>query len=495
MDMHAFYSLLERPLPEQVQVRRPEGYTQYAVYPEMYLLAGTRARARIGAWPCIIGIRSIGSSLAACVATALGTGPSVSLRPVGHPFARRLALDDALARSLAENAERRTYAVVDEGPGLSGSSFGCVADWLEAHGVPEARIHFFPSHGGDIGPRGNPRHRERWRRAPRHVATFEDLFRRRPAHPDHIARWMADVTGPPEGPCEDLGGGAWRRMSFDSEADWPPSLTWRERRKFLFRARGRHWLLRFAGLGRHGFALFERARALSEARLVPPVSGYRHGYTVEPWMGDHTPLPHAPRARQDLPGAVIRHLTHLARAFPAAGTPGAGPPRLLEMAVHNAGACLGEEHAREVLGRWTPYLSELSAHHVPIRSDNRMHAWEWLVGPDGRILKTDALDHHAGHDLVGAQDIAWDMAGARVELEFSDAQYERLIAAIAGGAHMHRPRARLAFYELAYLAFQWALHAMGRDAPGPDDGEAPRLDAACLRYRARLQRCIEDPAA
>jgi hypothetical protein len=29
-----------------------------------------------------------------------------------------------------------------------------------------------------------------------------------------------------------------------------------------------------------------------------------------------------------------------------------------------------------------------------------------------RLLKTDALDYHAGHDPIGCQDIAWDIAGA-----------------------------------------------------------------------------------
>ena len=55
-----------------------------------------------------------------------------------------------------------------------------------------------------------------------------------------------------------------------------------------------------------------------------------------------------------------------------------------------------------------------------VETDNRLHAWEWLHTPDGRLLKTDALDHHAGHDLIGCQDITWDIAGATVELDLSD---------------------------------------------------------------------------
>src|SRR3954453_21950736 len=65
-----------------------------------------------------------------------------------------------------------------------------------------------------------------------------------------------------------------------------------------------------------------------------------------------------------------------------------------------------------------------------VLTDNRMHAWEWLVTPEGRILKADALDHHRGNDLVGPQDVAWDLAGAAVELELDEDGLERLSASL-----------------------------------------------------------------
>jgi hypothetical protein len=48
---------------------------------------------------------------------------------VGHPFQRALSLDGTLRRRLASG---RCHAVVDEGPGLSGSSMAAVADGLVA---------------------------------------------------------------------------------------------------------------------------------------------------------------------------------------------------------------------------------------------------------------------------------------------------------------------------------------------------------------------------
>ena len=99
---------------------RPEGYSFYALYPEAYLeaasaLAGTPVHA--------IGIRSIGLGLAALIAAACDGAMPISVRPVGHPFQRELRLSPALQRRLLEGAPDTVYAIADEGPGLSGSSF------------------------------------------------------------------------------------------------------------------------------------------------------------------------------------------------------------------------------------------------------------------------------------------------------------------------------------------------------------------------------------
>ncbi len=55
----------------------------------------------------------------------------------------------------------------------------------------------------------------------------------------------------------------------------------------------------------------------------------------------------------------------------------------------------------------------------PVAIDGKLHAWEWLVRLDGALIKSDAYDHHASHDLVGCQDTAWDIVGAAVELELT----------------------------------------------------------------------------
>ena len=297
------------PLPEVLENKRAEGFAFYALYPEAYLVAARAAGLPFGGRTKVIGIRSIGTALGALVAAAVEAPPPVTLRPIGHPFRRELSLsEDMVSELLADPAAR--FAVADEGPGLSGSSFGAVADFLEERGVASERIHFFPSHGGEPGPQASPRHRAWWARAHRHVVEFDALALSRPARPAHrLSAWVADLVGPPDGPLEDISGGGWRRLRYAREADWPPVHAQAERRKFLLRAGGKTWLLKFAGLGREGERKLERARILNAAGVAPAVAGYRHGFLVEEWVGDACALeqgeqPGARRSSLSASGAI-----------------------------------------------------------------------------------------------------------------------------------------------------------------------------------------------
>ncbi len=79
--------------PETVQLKTPEGFAFYAVYPEAYIEAARRLR--LSAPPRVIGIRSIGTTLGSVVAAALDAEPPGTVRPFGDPFARRVAVDAA----------------------------------------------------------------------------------------------------------------------------------------------------------------------------------------------------------------------------------------------------------------------------------------------------------------------------------------------------------------------------------------------------------------
>jgi hypothetical protein len=469
-------ALAALPLPASIAPRTAEGYAYYALYPEAYLEA---ARAAVAAAPGprrVLGLRSIGAGLAAVVASACGAPLPATVRPRGDPYRRRLEVTPALAREWAGGSA--TIAIVDEGPGLSGSSFAAAIDAVLAAGVPEARIELYPGHGGAPGPAASGETRARWQRIPRRLEL---------GVPARIAaRALAELAGPLDAPPEDISGGAWRAHRFPTPAAWPPVVAHQERCKLLARARGARWLAKFAGLGRAGEHALGRARVLAAAGFAPEVAGLGHGFLVERWLDDAAPLDlHRPH-RTDRGRLVDRAGAYLAlrrRAFPADPSRGASAARLLEMVRRNATLALGPEAGAAAAGRWQGRLADLDARARPIEIDARLHPWEWLVTAAGRIVKTDGVDHHAGHDLVGCQDVAWDVAGATVELELDPGAARRL-AAIAGGVDPEL----LAFLHAAYLAFQLGRCTLAEGAAAPD--EAARLRTASVRYAGLLRSAL-----
>ena len=473
LDPHPLESLAAFPLPDLIRMRRAEGYAFYGLYPEAYLEAAARLPPSFAAAPVVIGLRSIGTGLAALAAVALKSCPPITLRPVGHPFRRELRISNRLRTRMLANPSAG-YVIVDEGPGLSGSSFGAVADWLEAQGVGRDRIAFLPGHGGDLGPQASELHRRRWAAAARPVVDFDSLFGSGDGPFPPLERWFEHLLGPPIEPLEDLSGGAWRRMH-DSACSLPANPR-QERRKFLLRTGSGPWLLKFAGLGRAGEELLERARALHAAGFTPEPAGLRHGFLAERWLEDARPLTDV------APGAVDRladYLTFRARLLPAPPDSGAPLPDLLTMARTNVEEALGNDAAR-VLDRWTPdRLAGLETAVRRVVTDNRLHRWEWLRLPDGRLMKADALDHAAAHDLIGCQDVTWDVAGGIVEFDLSDAQARTLCRKVDAAAGLDRRL--LEFLLPCYIAFQigyWTF-AMGSD---------PSAAAERRRYEDKWRR-------
>ena len=469
-------------LPERITTRWAEGFAFYALYPESYAIAA--ARSGLGPRTRVIGIRSIGAPLGAMVASGLGSERVLTVRPTGHPFRRRLPPEIVLTPPCAE-AEPAAFAVVDEGPGLSGSSFGAVIDRLGAHGVAEDRIVLFPSHPGEPGPQADAQHRARWLRLRRHVARFEDVAAVRGG----LATWAADLVGPAELPLAEISGGGWRALQGRGADAWPPVNAPQEKRKFLLTTRGGEWLLKFAGLGPRGHRKLARAQVLHAAGFTPPVAGYRHGFLIERWLGEARPLDLCAVAPDAVVEWIGRYLGFRARCFASGPGRGASLGELLAMARHNIGEALGAAWAGR-LDAWTAdRLASLAERSRPVEIDGRMQPWEFLVAPDGHLLKCDALDHHAAHDLVGCQDIAWDIVGAGVELSLSAAGQARIATVVAQEAGRPADGELRAFLTPCYLAFQLGASSMAADA-AHDPAEARRLRAAGARYAARLRDAL-----
>ncbi len=415
-------------------LKQPEGYAFYAVHPLAYLEAARPLAGRLGV---VIGLRSIGTSLAAAVAAGARLPRFMTVRPVGHPFSRSIAASPELTGTLQGVAG--DIAIVDEGPGLSGSSFGAAADWLEKAGVARSRLVFFPSHDGEPGPQACERHRRRWSASRKVVPTWT-------VPP---AEALADAIGRPSR-CEDFSGGRWReRLNLDAPAD-PP----RERLKFRITTPDGRYLLKFAGHGVVGEEKLEMARALHDAAFGPEPLALIDGFIATRWVDGEPGVKDLPRG--EIVGHLGRYLAFRAAAFPAPADAGAPLPALVDMARHNLLEA-GTNAAAE-LDNYD--LDRLSRGWRPVRIDGRLHAWEWIVDPHGRLLKLDSLDHHAAHDLIGCQDIAWDLAGAIVEFDLDAGEQAEVLHAFG---HPVDPEA-LSLARLLYLGFQVGLWTMALDA-------------------------------
>lgn len=468
-----------------IRAKQAEGYAFYALYPESYGEAALQSG--LGPNTRVIGIRSIGAGLGAIVASALKASPAFTVRPAGHPFRRELKVDPATAETLTRD-KKATFAIVDEGPGLSGSSFGAVADWLESMGVDRERIHFFPSHLGQLGHQASAGHRERWAAARRHFVSMDQLLldEERP----HLRRWAETVVGPLRNALEDISGGAWRTRRYPQQDTWPAANLQQERRKFLATTPEATWLLKFAGLGEIGLRKHEQAQQLHGAGFTPEVAGFCHGFLVERWH-EHAPsLDRHPVAPAELLNRLGAYLAFRARHFAAEPYQGATLAQLREMACYNTKAALGDQAAL-ALDQALPQAEALEDHVQRVFTDNRMQPWEWLI-IDGRPMKTDALDHCAAHDLIGCQDITWDIAGAAIEFSLRSAEIERLCAIVQGESGRSVSQALLSFMRPCYLAFQLGAQTMAADALNGSDEEA-RLRSSAQRYGLLLQRYISRP--
>jgi hypothetical protein len=425
-DIGELPSVPTRDLPAEIELRLPEGFAFYAVYPEAY--ADAARRLKLNGPPRIIGIRSIGTTLAAVTAAALGALPPLTVRPFGDPFAREVELpSDAIEADVH-------YIIIDEGPGLSGSSFGSVADALENEGVPLERIAFLPSHAGEPGPHASEAHRERWRRAQRIPAIFDE-------------RWLAELFGP----LEDITGSG--------------------QLKFLGVHHGERVLVKFAGLGRIGERKVEMARPLHAAGFTPEPLGFVHGFLIERWCGAASPLPAGEKPVEE----IGRYLGARARLFPAKDESGASIDALLTMCRRNISLSFRDE-ACSALERFDAPALQRGVRRV--RTDNKLDRHEWLRLPAGRLLKTDALDHHQGHDLIGCQDLAWDVAGATEEFDLNEDEAQRLIAASGNRVDPDL----LDFCRIAYAAFRLGQAVL--------TGETPEA----ARYRRRLELLLPEHA-
>ncbi len=485
----------------RVTGKMPEGFAFYTLYPEQYI-ASTRLwiadhTSSSDRHVIVVGVRSIGTTLGAVVATTLEESgwavQSLSVRPTGHPFAREATFpgDEPVRASLG--------IVVDEGPGLSGSSMAAGGDLLVRAGVPRNGISFFPGHANDPGRVGSDVVRGWWASTPRYPAVRDVVRIGEQTLIDALSTGVsALLDGDPVEQVEDFGGGLWRRVLYPSQSSWPVAAAPFERVKYRFTMNsGRRVLARFGGLAgawdqvattaERDAAILDRRAA---ARWCMAPLGIVHGFIVLPWV-DGRPL-----TRNDLTPAVV---THLGRYIVAT----TGEPlqleeeieafdRLRAMLIANAREAAGETLAADAAG-----LADRARGVAPLRhprqfGDGRMapHEWVRVNTRAGELLKMDGTGHAEDHTMVGAQPVIWDLAGAIVEWECDAALSHALHGAyqVAGGDPVEP--VRLAFYEAAYAAFRAGQCHFCADITADPD-ERSQLLTAFERYRFKLNTVLD----
>ncbi|HVV02245.1 MAG TPA: hypothetical protein VHH88_12830, partial [Verrucomicrobiae bacterium] len=463
----------------KLRIKVPEGFAFYALYPEQYQAAAMAWHKVHGAagtkdvW--IVGIRSIGTTLSALVKVVLECqgwhARRCAIRPTGHPFDRQIELPMEIhAASLA--------IVVDEGPGLSGSSMAAVALALRRRGIPA--ISFFPAHRNGPGPEASDAVRRCWLETP--------VFA-----PGGFERRI--VAGRS---CKDLSGGKWRERAFASRAEWPAVASRFERIKFLETTNDEHRVLwkftgfgEFARPGRTSFELLGQQVATGDGagfQLRP--FRYQQGFAAFPWVEGRR----IQRGETD-PALLARVAAYIAGSTgPALSSSEIekGFQRLCTMLCCNSGEALGEEAAcaAEKLAQHAQFVDECRAY-----TDGRMAPWEWLRAPGGKtgIVKTDWAGHEIDHTLVGRQPIFWDIAGVLLEWGLAGPARESFLAALKSrnlGIEAGSER----FYCAAYAAFRLGVMTLAASDEA-DCGERMRLGRAIDYYREKLRSVLNMKAA
>jgi hypothetical protein len=461
------------PLPPSVKIRVSEGYAYYGLHPETYAVAATRfaAEQRPSRTVCL-GIRSIGTSLSAVVGAALDSaGVQVQLhtvRPHGHPFDRQLHLDGVLRDALRAAASDSHFAVVDEGPGLSGSSFTSVVRALGELGVAASRIALFPSWRADPAALRSDEARRVWSTTCAYTADA-----------GAAGFGVDEIAGPGS---VDFSGGAWRpHLLGDGSRAWPAVQPQHEVAKARVPDRG--CIVRFAGLGRYGASKLERAERLAAGGFGVRPGALQSGYLTLPFVAGQP----CTRATPDLVDRIADHIAFVVGAFPATRSPSVD--ELEHMTTTNIG--LGLEGAPVPdLARFRGPLGDAPCAAI----DGRMLPHEWIDTGSAGYWKVDALDHHADHFFPGIQDAAWDIAAAAFEFGLEPAAVDRLVTRYASASGDRGVRVRLPFYDLAYPAFRlgYATLARGSVQGTPD---ADRFDAVIARCVTRLRERVNLPSA
>jgi len=336
-------------------------------------------------------LRSIGTTLSAAVAVVLRAAEVAhqryTVRPFGHPFERRIELPRPFAKD-------DRALVVDEGPGLSGSSFFAAARALDDCGVLAARQVYFCAHSEPPGKMASPEIRSFWHRAQRYVASDHASAISSSGQLRDTIR--AELSREFQGEVvlfDDLSQGRWRAPAFGDSSSWPAACTAFERPKLLAQfADGRRVLLKYYGQVLRSQPV-TRQIGWSDTAAARLMAG----------SGSHVANIHGYVARLWIEGELL-----------TASEKSNSVLELLASFLANRS--------------WQRMNEESVAADAYYGVTGTLAPREWIKLPNGALRKLPETLSGYDHTAIEAEPLGWDLAGAVVEWHLTTTEAEQLVA-------------------------------------------------------------------
>jgi len=430
----------------------PEGFAFYALYPEQYCAAALHyleEQGRPAGAVLVVGLRSIGTTLSAVVGAVLRAAGvvhrRVTVRPHGHPFARTVELGGMSSKADAA-------LIVDEGPGLSGSSFYAAARALEAHGIPLERQALFSAHGAPPGAQASDEVRAFWQYARRYAAAnHESAISPAGSLLATLAAELERHFASPLASLRDISGGAWRTAASTDRAAWPAAYPAFERPKLLAQlSDGRRLLLKFYGqvlCPDPSAELVRWSDRAAEQRIAE--GGTRveriHGYLVRPWFEGQI------LTRADKSPALLSALAEFLAARP-----------------------------------WQRRRAAKNPADAYYGCSGRLAPEDWIRSANTALRKLPETLQGYDHTAIDAQPLGWDLAGAIVEWDLSEPEARRLLALFSGRSALPIELGDLVEHVRRYAQFHAERAAFC--AQQATDEDAARLRAECARYSEWIEK-------
>jgi hypothetical protein len=443
-------------LPEKILFGVSEGFAYYGLFPETYIDSSVKFFSHYNNEPVtVIGLRTIGTILSAIVSTALKKVGceviSFTVRPREQPFDRQIRISKKLEQLIIAH-KNYNFIITDEGPGLSGSSFGGTAALLSSLGVQDKNIIFFPSWVPDSKMLNSVNAREHWDRHVKYCSSFE-------------SSWIESKCLQTEFDAEsliDVSAGHWRKWLLTKNVEEPVVHPHHERRKYLVSKMGctskkPSSIIKFAGLGRYGEYTCQRSCLLEKSGFVPKLYSFRSGFTeYELIINDGKSCS---KIDNHFLFEAAGYVSFLKKNFPA--NVSVSKERLLEMIHINISESIGEYYIK-FLKDFYNYLEKFYDGNI-CAVDGRMDFYKWVI-LNNKYLKTDHNDHHNDQFFPGCQDVAWDIAGGIIEWNLNDKLENYFIDMYIKQSGDTLVRKRIRPNKIAYCAFKIGMSKLFQES-------------------------------